>query len=109
MNVRRFMLRLAVGLLCFAVGWASAVLLGSTRRAHTVESRRVRTELIIVPHTDPVTPPHFEMPPAGPSCGGRLSPRHAHEWHDVPRPEEFAPRFEAPPPPPRPKPHRPAR
>jgi hypothetical protein len=96
MNFRRFVLRLAVGLLCFSVGWASAVLLGATRRARTYAPRHVRTELIVVPH--------FE-PPAGPSCRERMRPRHAHEWHDMRRLEEFEMRFEIPPPPP-PRPRR---
>jgi hypothetical protein len=104
MNVRRFVLRLAVGLLCFAVGWASAVLLGATRGAHTSTPRQVRTELILVPHFEAPPPPRFEMPPLGPSCRGKFRARHAHEWHDVPRVEEFELRFEAPPlPPPKPR------
>jgi len=90
MNVRRFVLRLAVGLLCFAVGWASAVLLGvaAPRRA---EVRRV-THVEIVPH---VAMPHFPVPhvppPPMPFESGCRAPklRHAHEWHDVPRLDEF--------------------
>jgi hypothetical protein len=104
MNVRRFMLRLAVGLLCFAVGWASAVLLGATRGAHTYAPHRMRTELIFVPHIDPPPPPRFEMPP-GPSCRVKSRARHAHEWRDVPRVEEFELKVEMhePPRPPRPR------
>ncbi|HEY9283605.1 MAG TPA: hypothetical protein VIP46_09130 [Pyrinomonadaceae bacterium] len=108
MNVRRFVLRLAVGLLCFAAGLASAALLGATRGAHTYAPHRVHTELIVVPHVDPPPPPRFEMPPAGPSCRGRLRARHTHEWRDVPRLEEFELNFEVPPPPP-PRPRRPER
>ena len=106
MNVRRFVPRLAVGMLCFAVGWSSAALLGATSGARTYTPRRVDTELIIAPHLDPPPPPRFEMPPPGPSCRGKMRARHAHEWGDMPRPEEFELRFEVPPPPPRPRPRR---
>ena len=87
MNVRRFVLRLAVGLLCFAVGWASAVLLGvaAPRRA---EVRRF-THVEIVPH---VAVPHVDVPPPPmPFKSGCRAPkiRHAYEWHDAPRLEEF--------------------
>jgi hypothetical protein len=92
MNVRRFMLRLAVGLLCFAVGWASAVLLGvaAPRRA---EVRRV-THVEIIPHVavPHVAIPHVDVPPPPmPFKSGCRAPklRHAHEWHDVPRLDEF--------------------
>ena len=106
MNARRFVLRLAVGLLCFAVGWASAALLGATRGADTHTPRRVHAELIVVPHIDPPPPPRFEMPPAGPSCRGKFRARHAHEWGDATRLEDFELRFEVPPPPPPPRPRR---
>ena len=106
MNVRRFVLRLAVGLLCFAVGWASVVLLGAARGAHTVAPRVVRTEMIVVPRFELHPPPRFEMPPAGPSCRGKSRARHEHEWGDAPRLEDFELRFEVPPPPPPPRPRR---
>lgn len=83
MNVRRFGLRLAVGLLCFAVGWACAMLLGvaSPRRA---EVRRT-TRVVIVPHAEvPDMPPV----PHVTGCYARKM-RHAHEWKDAPRHEEF--------------------
>ena len=107
MRARRFLLRLTVGLLCFALGWASALLLGPTSawdRATT--PRRGHVEFIL-PHFDPPPPPRFELPPAGPSCRGTLRARHAHEWQDVPRLEEFELRFEVPPLPPPPRPRRP--
>ena len=104
MRARRFLLRLTVGLLCFALGWASALLLGATSvwdRAATPRYRRVE---LVAPHFDPPPPPpRFETPPAGPSCRGRMRARHAHEWHEVPRVEEFDLRIEVPPPPPRPR------
>ena len=99
MNVRRFVLRLAVGLLCFSVGWASAVLLGATGGAPAYAPRRVQAELIVVPHVDPPPPPRFEMPPAGPSCRGKSRASHAHEWGDARRPGDFELGFEVPPPP----------
>lgn len=107
MRARRFVLRLTVGLLCFVLGLASAVLLGATsaweRAAAPPRHRHVE---LFVPHVEAPPPPRFEMPPAGPSCRGRLRARHAHEWHDVPRAEEFELRFEVPPPP---RPRRPER
>ena len=107
MNVRRFVLRLAVGLLCFAVGWACATLLGvaAPRRA---EIRRT-TRIEIVPH---MAAPDMPPAPPMPFKSGCRAPRvrHAHEWHDVPRLEEFEtmpmlPQLDelpAPPPPPPP-------
>jgi hypothetical protein len=108
MIARRFLLRLTVGLLCFALGWASALLLGATSAWEQAATPRVRQVHVVVPHFelhfDPPPPPRFEMPP-GPSCRGKFRPRHAHEWHDVPRAEESELRFEVPPPPP-PRPRR---
>ena len=111
MNVRRFALRLAVGLLCFTVGWACAMLLGvaAPRRA---EIRRA-THIDIVPH---MAAPDMPPPPM-PFKSGCRAPRvrHAHEWHDVPRLEEFEtmpmlPQLdELPAPPPPPAPVRPRR
>ena len=99
MKARRFLLRLTAGLFCFALGWASALLLGATAATELRTTHRMRYEFV-VPHFDPPPPPpRFEMPPAGPSCRGKLRARHAHEWHDVPRVEEFELKFEAPPPP----------
>lgn len=63
MNVKRFVLRLAVGLLCFAVGWASAVLLGATRDARTYAPHRMHTELIFVTPVAPPPPPRSALPP----------------------------------------------
>ena len=106
MNVRRFVLRLAVGLLCFAVGWASAALLG-VAAPRRVEVRRV-TRVELIPH---VTAPDVPPPPMPFKSGCRAPKvRHAHEWHDVPRLEEFEtmpmlPQLDedlAPPPPPPP-------
>ena len=99
MRARRFLLRLTVGLLCFALGWASALLLGATSASERRAMRNRGYELI-VPHFDPPPPPRFEMPP-GPSCRGKFRARHAHEWDDAPRAEEFELRLEAPPPRPR--------
>jgi len=107
MNVRRFVLRLAVGLLCFVVGWASAMLLGIAAPRRAESPRAVRFE-VVVPH---VEVPDIEMPPPRfefeAPCG-RKGMRHSHEWHDVPRLEEFEtmpmlPQLDehlAPPPPP---------
>ena len=103
MRARRFLLRLTVGLLCFALGWASALLLGVAEFTERDVTPRFE---FVVPHSEAPPPPRFEMPP-GPSCRKQFRARHAHEWHDVPRAEEFELRFEAPPPPPRPKPRRP--
>jgi hypothetical protein len=101
MNVRRFALRLAVGLLCFALGWASALLPGaSDGRGRISATRRGHTEFF-VPHVG-APPPRFDVAPDGPLwCNQRVRARHAHEWRDVPRAEEFELRFEVPPPPPR--------
>ena len=100
MEARRFLLRLTVGLLCFALGWASALLLGATELRVTRHTRYRP----VAPHAAAPAPPRFELPPAGPSCRGKLRARHAHEWHDVPRAEEVELMFEElPPPPPRPR------
>lgn len=113
MNAKRFVLRLAVGLLCFAVGWACAALLGvaAPRRAEVRRGARVE----IVPHVAVPDAP----PPPMPFKSGCRAPklRHAHEWRDAPRLEEFEtmpmlPRLDehpAPPPPPPARPHRGAR
>ena len=110
MNAKRFVLRLAVGLLCFSVGWACAALLGvaAPRRA---EMRR-ETRVVVVPHVEMPDAP----PPPRAHITGCYAPklRHAHEWHDVPRLEEFEtmpmlPQRDehlAPPPPPPARPRR---
>jgi hypothetical protein len=108
MRARRFVPRLTVGLLCFVLGWASALLLGATGARESAVTPRYEHVELFVPQVEAPPPPRFEMPPAGPSCRGKLRARHAHEWHDVPRAEEFELRFEVPPPPP-PKPRRPER
>ena len=102
MKARRFLLRLTVGLLCFALGWASALLVGASRAREHAATPRFRHVELVVPHIEAPPPPRFEMPP-GPSCRGKFRRRHAHEWHDVPRAEEFELKFEVPPPPPRPR------
>ena len=106
MRARRFLLRLTVSLLCFALGWVSALLLGATSAWERAATPRYGHAEFVVPHFDPPPPPRFEMPPAGPSCRGRMSPHHAHEWHDVPSLQEFDTRFALPPPPPPPRPRR---
>ena len=88
MTARRFLLRLTTGLLCFALGWASALLLGATGASSLRATRR--HELVV---------PHFDVPPAGPSCRAKTRARHTHEWDGVSRAEEFELRFEVPPPP----------
>jgi hypothetical protein len=106
MNVRRFVLRLAVGVLCFLVGWGVAALLGVAAPRPAEVPRAVRLELVVphveVPHIARPLPPRFEL---GPPCG-KAKMRHAHEWEELRQLEELEmpplPELErlAPPPPP---------
>jgi hypothetical protein len=119
MNVRRFGLRLMVGLLCFVLGWASAVLLGASRVVRRDAPAPAQFEFY-VPHFAAPPPPRFEFGhPRRHGCEAwRVRP--AYEWHTLephepPRGEDFEHYFDeeydhahppappAPPAPPRPR------
>jgi hypothetical protein len=89
MNTRRFVLRLAVAVITFLIGWTAATLFGATRPASYVTTP-VRRVVIVRDYE--VSPPRFERAP----CGS-YEMRHAFEWR-----EDRAGVFEAPIPPPPP-------
>ena len=113
MNVRRFVLRVAVGVLCFLVGWGAAALLGVAAPRRAQAPRAVSFELVMphveVPHVAPPPPPVFEL---SPPCGA-MKMRHAHEWEELRQLEEEEmpplPELERLAPPPPPAPARPRR
>jgi hypothetical protein len=106
MKAGRFLLRLTTGLLCFALGWASALLLGAAGAGGRDAARRYGHVEIVVPHFEPPPPPRSEMPPlpkGGRACRVRVRPEHAHEWRDLKPGEDFGLAAESPLPPPKPR------
>jgi hypothetical protein len=93
MNVRRFVLRLAVACVTFIIGFAAAALFAAPRHAQFVETRATRL-VIVRDFNDDALAPRFERAP----CGS-FRMRHAFGWSDA---RDFD--FDAPlPPPPMPR------
>jgi hypothetical protein len=96
MNTRRFVLRLAVAIVTFLVGWTAATLFGATRPATSTPAYFVASPRVVVVRDYEVPPPRFERAPCG-----TYEMRHAFEWR-VGHVEDF----DAPVPPPPPAPLR---
>ncbi|MDT7602439.1 MAG: hypothetical protein QOF61_436 [Acidobacteriota bacterium] len=90
MNTRRFVLRLAVAVITFLIGWTAATLFGATRRQHDAPTPVRR---VVVVRNYEVAPPRFEHSPL-PPCGSDAM-RHAFAWREM-----HADEFDAPAPPP---------
>lgn len=81
--MRRHLLRFAVGLLTFIIGFASAVLFGAIRPWRRAMPPPARYEWHVPrAHTSPCGSPRFE---------GRIVIGPAHEWHEVRPGADFEP------------------
>jgi hypothetical protein len=93
---RRFMLRLAVALITFLIGWSAAALFGATRNDRFF-APHARARIVFVPFN--AAPKDLELSPL-PPCGSYRM-RHAFERHER-RDTDFDFDFDVPslPPPP---------
>lgn len=95
MNIRRFVLHLAVACLTFFVGWTAAVLFGATR-AETLVTNPVPRVVVRDFGWQGETPaPGFDDAPQSPCGAYRM--RHAFEWRERQAKEFNAPLPPAPP------------
>ena len=91
MRTRRLALRLLVAFITFYVGWAAAVLFGTTRVEEPYAPATHHELRLEAP-----PPPHFHLAPHGP-CGPDMMPHVCErEWRKLHA-------IEAPPPPPPPR------
>jgi hypothetical protein len=95
MNVRRFILRLAVAIITFVIGFTAATLFGATRHARFAATATTTRLVIVRDFDDDAIAPRFEH---APPCGS-FKMQHAFGWQDGH--EASAPDFDlyAPPPP----------
>jgi hypothetical protein len=80
MNVRRFVLRLAVAIITFIIGFAAATLFGASRPARFAATTTTTRLVIVRDFDDEAITPHFEHSPL-PPCGS-FRMRHAFGWSD---------------------------